>query len=241
MSLRIFETDPDALPKPREMFADDVVGRFRSGRMAGKAPESLSEWRVTTGDPSVAKAISEMMGGEPAEWETSREDNIEILTETSSVSIIIDNSDGENPAITSKMVLWGMGGVKIHECDGVEFLDEKRYGQPCGCPALLAERKDAARDGHGPKPEVSVRFRLAENPELGMFRFQSASWDLVRVLHEIENALDDVDGPARATLRLEPVEFTAKSGQMAGRKVSYRKPSIRVNGPVQQDSENIPF
>src|SRR5699024_12164152 len=38
--------------------------------------------------------------------ETSREDNIEILTETSSVSIIIDNSDGENPAITSKMVLW---------------------------------------------------------------------------------------------------------------------------------------
>src|SRR5699024_11357030 len=66
-------------------------------------------------------------------------------------------------AITSKMVLWGMGGVKIHECDGVEFLDEKRYGQPCGCPALLAERKDAARDGHGPKPEVSVRFRLAEN------------------------------------------------------------------------------
>lgn len=229
MALRIFETDPDAMPKPRGEFADDIVGRFRSGKTEGNRPVSLAEWRVTTGDPAVANEVSELLGGEVAEWETTGEDSLEVLTTSARVSILVDGAD----AITSRMVLWGANGTRIHVCDGVEFLEpEERRGQPCGCPALLAERKAAAKAGYGPKPDVSVRFRLAERPELGYFRFSSASWDLVRVLHEIENALDAVDGPARCTLSLELVEFTPKGGPMAGRKVAYRKPVVRVHGPA---------
>lgn len=226
MSLRIFETDPDAAPKPRDTFADDIVGRFRSGRMVGTRPESLSEWRVTTGDPAVADAIAGMYGGHPEEWETSREDGIEVLTNSAKVDIVIAASS----AISAKMVLWSAQGQPIHECDGVEFLDEDRKGQPCGCPPLLAERKDQARKGIGPKPSVSVKFRLFDDPDLGLFRFQSSSWDLVRDLHNVENALDAVAGPARASLSLELVEFVPKNGAMAGRTVSYRKPVIKVLG-----------
>jgi len=228
MALRIFETDPEAAPKPKNAFADDIVGRFRSGRMVGKSPESLAEWRITTGDPVVAEAVAGMFGGHPGEWETTREDAIEVLTNSAKVDVIIDGAE----VVTSRMVLWGMGGVRIHECDGVEFLDEDRRGQPCGCPALLADRKAAARAGHGPKPEVSVRFRLADDPELGVFRFQSSSWDLVKDLHNVENALDAVGTAARASLALELVEFTPKGGAMKGRLVSYRKPVVKVYGPA---------
>ncbi|MBO0654046.1 hypothetical protein J1792_15070 [Streptomyces triculaminicus] len=223
MSLRIFETDPESRPKPR--FSSDTVGRFRSGRMAGNRPESLSAWRVTTGDPEVADAVAKTYGGRPEEWETSAEDRLEVLTEADAMKIIIDGPQ----AIRSRMVLWGRQGP-IHECDGVEFLSpEEDKGTPCGCPALLADRKAAAKTGRGPAPSVEVTFSLADQPDLGRFRFVSGSWELVKVLHEVENKLEAVGGPALCTLRLELVEFQTKSGI----DVRYRKPVIDVHKAVQ--------
>jgi hypothetical protein len=229
-SLAIFDTDPDAKPKPR-MFKNDTVGRFRSGRMNGNRPESLSEWRVTTGDPETAKAISELMGGRPEEWETASEDGLEILTEKDAVKVVIDGLD----AIRARMVLWGRQGP-IHECDGASFLSpDEDKGTPCGCPKLLADRKAAAKSGRGPAPSVEVKFRLADDPQLGKFRFVSGSWELVKVLHEVENALERVGGPALCTLRLELVQFTTK----AGVDVAYRKPVIDVHGRVPADIDAV--
>jgi hypothetical protein len=221
---RIFETDPDAMPRQQRR-APDYVGRFRSGRLNGRRPESLSEWRVTTADPDVASAVAGMLGGSPQEWDTTGEDGIEVLTNADSVGIVIDGSD----SIESRLAHW-VNGKLVHECDGVEFLDDERRGTPCGCPSLLAERKHAARNEAGPKPDVRLRFRLADDPDLGEFRFVSSSWDLLRTLHLVENDLDKVGAPANATLALEVVAFTPKSGPMAGRMVSYRKPVISVLG-----------
>lgn len=240
MVLRIFETDPDAKPKPRQTFHSDIVGRFRSGRQTNGRPESLSEWRVTTGDPAVAQTISGMFGGSPQEWETQREDNIEVLTNTASVAVLIDSAE----SINVTLVQWGMGGEKIHECDGVYFVgDDEDAGKECGCPALFAERKALAKRGRGPKPNVSMRFRLADDPGMGYFMFQSSSWDLTRVLHEVQNDLDNVGTVALATLSLEVVEFVPKSGAMAGRTVSYRKPVITVKGAAETETEteDAPF
>ncbi|MFI6444692.1 hypothetical protein [Kitasatospora sp. NPDC050543] len=225
--LRIFETDPDARPAPRASFADDVVGRFRSGRMVGRRPESLNEWRITTGDPVVAARVAELFGGEPTEWDTDAEDSTEILTEAASVSIIIDSAD----ALTSDMRLYGsVGSEPIHWCDGVEFLDDEQKGQPCGCPALLVDRKLLAKSGKGPKPNLGIKFRLADDPDLGIFRARFGAWDLAKVWHEILQALDDVGGPARARLSLETVEFTIKTGPKKGTQVAYNKPVIKVLG-----------
>jgi hypothetical protein len=229
---RIWETDPDSKPRERQ-FSDDYVGRFRSGRLVGKQPESLNAWRVTTGDPVVADKIASLMGGEPEEWDTDKEDNIEILSDAASVEIIIESSD----KIDASMKLFGMSGL-VHHCDGVEFLSpEEDKGEPCGCPKLLQDRKDKAKSGRGPKPSIDLTFKLADAPELGLFRFNSGSWELVKVLHTVIADVDKAGGATeeskgvavRATLAIENVSYTTK----AGRDVSYNKPVIKVLGAYE--------
>ncbi|WP_406324067.1 hypothetical protein [Streptomyces niveus] len=220
---RIWETDPDSKPRERSsQFANDIVGRFRSGRLVGKTPEALNEWRVTTGDPVVAELITGLMGGESAEWDTDKEDNLEILTDSKSVNIIIDSSD----KLDASMKLFGNSGL-VHHCDGVEFLSpDEDKGEPCGCPPLLEDRKAKARSGRGPKPSVDLVFKLEASPESGYFRFNSGSWELVKVLHTVIESIDKYDGPVRATLAIENVSYTTK----AGRDVSYNKPVVSVVG-----------
>lgn len=230
---RIWDTDPDSKPRPRGSFSDDIVGRFRSGRLVGTMPESLSDWRVTTGDPVVADKIAEMFGGSPEEWETPKEDNLEILTDTPSVRIIIESS----AAIDASMKLFGTTGL-IHHCDGVQFLSpEEDKGEACRCPDSFQDRKDKAKSGRGPKPSVDLVFKLADAPKLGKFRFNSGSWELVKVLHDVIAAVDtvgvaDEDGkggsPVLATLTIENVSYTTK----AGRDVSYNKPAVKVLSAV---------
>lgn len=218
MVLRIFETDPNALPK--SSFSDDTVGRFHGGKQENGLPVALGEWRVTTGDPDVAAAIARLMGGQPEETDSTSENFIEILTAQSKIKVVLSGSE----AVTSDMKLWN-GSALIHHCDGVEFLspDEDR-GKACGCPALMEDRKAAAKSKRGPVPSIAVTFRLAEDYDLGLFKFQTGSWKLAETLHEIGNALDKVGGEALAELSLELVEYTTKKG----RDVSYRKPVIKV-------------
>lgn len=233
---RLWDTDPDAKPKPRQSFSDDVVGRFRSGRLVGKLPESLNAWRVTTGDPVVADQIAAMLGGTPEEWETDKEDNLEILSDAASVRIIINSSSD----VDASMKLFGNNGL-IHHCDGYQFLSpEEDKGVTCGCPSTISERKDRAKSGRGPKPSVDLMFTLADAPELGKFRFNSGSWTLVDVLADVIEAVDRVSGrtfdddgkvieagvPVVADLGIEHVAYTTK----AGRDVSYNKPVIKVTG-----------
>lgn len=219
MAIRIFETDPDA--KPRATFSDDTVGRFHGGKQENGIPVALAEWRVTTGDPEVADAISQLMGGTPVETDSTSENFIEVLTSVDKVKVVLS---GPN-AISSDLKLWN-GPSLIHHCDGVEFLSpEEDKGKPCRCPALMEDRKAAAKAKRGPSPSISVTFRLAEDYDLGLFRLQTGSWKLAEVLHEVENALDRVGAEALCTLELELVEYTTKKG----RDVSYRKPVIRVH------------
>lgn len=216
MALRIFEVDPDARPAKR--FADDIVGRFRSGTLLNRRPLALEEWRVTTGDPEVADAIAELMGVEtgPQEWDTSGEDNIEVFTTSKSVGIILDGPD----AIRTGMALWGRNGL-IHACDGETTTD----GTPCTMSGrTVAERKDAAKAGHGCSPSLQVYFKLADAPDLGRFKFFSGSWTMAAEIHEAEDALERIGGPALATLTLEVVEYTTKGG----RDVRYTKPVVKV-------------
>ncbi|KUF18841.1 hypothetical protein [Streptomyces silvensis] len=237
---KIWDADPDAAPKERNNFADDIVGRFRSGRlvtMGGKdVPESLNEWRVTTGDPIVAATIAELLGGTPEEWETDKEDNLEVLTDASTVAIIIE-PDGVDASF--KQFVPGAG--LTHHCDGFEYLSpEEDKGTACGCPTLIAERKLKAQQMRGPKPSVDVKFRLADAPESGIFRFNSGSWKLVEALAPLFRALDeygnssDEDGtpgqPVRATLTIENVSFVPQKGPRAGQEVSYNKPVIKILG-----------
>ncbi len=231
---RIWDADPDAAPKERASFSEDVVGRFRSGRQVeidGKmVPESLSEWRVTTGDPAVVEKLKELLGGESSEWETDKEDNLQVLTDSATAKILIEP---EGVDASFKQFMPGIG--LTHHCDGFEFLSpDEDKGLPCKCPSLVAERKLAADKGRGPKPSVDVKFRLQDAPDLGIFRFNSGSWKLVEALGPLFTELDKYPGKqVRATITIENVTYTPQKGPRAGQEVSYNKPVVKVLGVAE--------
>ncbi|GAA4852326.1 recombination directionality factor [Saccharopolyspora rosea] len=223
MSLRIWETDPDAKPRPRSRFVDDVVGYIHGGMMTKTKPLALSQWRFTTDDREVGERIAQLFGGTPEEWDTDKPNNVQVLSESSRVGLVLDGPE----ALRSRMVLWGRKGI-IHACDGVYFVDGEDRGQPCGCPREYDVRKAQAEKGTGPQPEITLKARLAADEELGFFLYRTSSWTLTKELHEIENAIAEAAEAAeggcriRLTLALEHVEFTTKTGQ----RVEYYRPAL---------------
>lgn len=225
MALKIFEQGQAAAQANRSD-SNDIVGRFRSGTQMQGRPVSLKEWRVTTDDPAVADFLAAQFGGTPEEWETDKDDRIEIMTTSNTVEIIFDSVDN----IRTSMVLWGRKG-KIRECDG-EYLmeDGKVTDTPCpSCPGkTLAELKEAEKRGDGCAPSIQLYFRLAADPELGRFKFFTGAWSLAQEMPRIEKELRDIGGPARALLRLEHVEYETKAGVAR----SFTKPVLDIVGPV---------
>ncbi|WP_329544683.1 hypothetical protein OG548_08170 [Streptomyces sp. NBC_01356] len=231
MALRIFDTDPDAKPKKREPKAEyeRPVFQFRSGiqvfnpKTKKNDPVSLANWRVLTDDPTVAQGIAELLGGESEEYDATKAMNLHVMTESPAVEIVINGSK----SVEDKLIQWGQG-VPIHECDGAYYLSPAEdKGEPCGCPTLMSERKDLAKRRRGPSPSINVTFRLAgAGYELGAGKLIATAWSLAEVIHEVKEALDQVDGEALCRLELEHVQYTNK----AGIDVSYRKPVITVLG-----------
>lgn len=224
MAVRIFETDPDAKPKRKTFVKQEIDFYFRSGMSVydpekkKNLPVSLPEWRVTAAEPDTANAIAQLFGGTPEEWDTPKDDAMQVLTTASTVQIVLSGAS----AIDDRLIQWGRKGP-IHECDGVTSLMDRDFGQPCGCPEFLQQRKADARDEVGPAPHIKVTFRLAEDYNLGVGQFVSTSWDLlVSLSTDLTNELNEYDGEVLCELALELVEYTTK----AGRFVSYRKPVI---------------
>lgn len=235
--LKIWGTDPANQPKPRTRFVDDVVGRFRAGHTINNRPASLDDWRITTGDPEVAEKVFELFGGQaPQEWESKGEDNLEVFTASAEVDIIIERAS----ALTQRMVLWGRSGKPIYVSDGEHILDEQ--GHPTDeldpdADLTFAERK--AKRETGATPDVDLYFRLADEPDLGIFKFKTGSWGFVSDLayNGIVDKLEAIDGPARASLTLEPVSFVAKNGPRKGQTVSYTKSELVVHGAAAPAEE----
>lgn len=229
----IWATDPDNKPRERAAYSDDTVGKISAGyqefdeRSKRMVPKTLTEWRFATADPKVANAVAQLFGGSPVEnEETQSEQFIDVFSEAPKLPVII-----EQDGISADMKQW-YNGKLVHHCDGQYFKSHPRgdelIGRPCGCPTLFAERKQADKDGMGPKPSIEVKFRLADDPELGIFKFTTGSWTLAAVLHEALDKLERVGVAALASLELEHVEFVGKNGPMRGKTVSYTKPVIRV-------------
>ena len=197
----------------------DIVGRVRSGAQVQGRPVALQEWRFTTGDPDVAAAVAEKYGGTPGKWDTTTEETLEVMSTAGSLPVVLTS-------IQSEFVLWGRGSTPIRSCDGSVQKDDQK--SPCVCPSDVREHKEAARAGSACQPSVRATFRLADLPDLGLWRFNSASWQLAGEVNAAEDALAAAGGEAEGLLRLELVEYQTKNG----RNVSYTKPIIEVGAPV---------
>lgn len=198
----IFSVQSDS----RGKFADDFVGRFRTGYLDGRSPRSLQNFRVTSGDADVVNQIAESFGGTAQEWEATGEDRLEVFTETSKVSILV-----QPRGISTGFVMWGRAG-KIRACDGNIQTWGDDVGQPCICAGWsLDERKEKSKQGIGCAPDISIAFRLADLPNLGLFRLQSGSFVLLKDIQSAELAVYEANEEKPATLGLEVV--TMKNGK----------------------------
>ncbi|MDI3402848.1 hypothetical protein [Streptomyces cavernicola] len=168
----------------------------------------LSEpvWRLISDSPSVAEEFGR-----------------------STLSIVIAGPE----AIGMEMKLWDSRGL-AHHCDGRVFLSPSgRAGSRCGCPPLMAERKERARFGQGPQPVTTVLFRLVGEAaqDAAMLRFRSSSWRFAETVEALRADLARVHGPALCELTVESIEFTTRNG----RRVAYYKPAVKVRGPWSLD------
>lgn len=201
------------------------AGDFHHGRRAaGKWPQALDTWRVTTDDAEMAARLADLHGGQPSPNDGEGEGAYEVLTARETVRVLVDGPG----AVTARMVLWGSRG-KIHECDGTVFLrPDKVRGQPCGCPPLFQDRKALAREGRGPQPVIALAFRLMAQPPLGNFRFRTGSWEAFKRLPQLVEQLEAVGGPAVCDFITELVTLTTKNGQTVGN----RKLAVTVLGAL---------
>lgn len=227
MVLRIFDTDPDARPKT-QVYDDHAFNLSFGKSLGGGRLTTFTEWRFTTGNREIADAIAELYGGAPREWETAHDDGLEILTNTSSLEIVLAGPQ----AIRDPMEQWDRNTNQlVHRCDGVSFLEnpfrpQDEPGTPCGCPKLLADRKEAAKAGRGPKPAIQIEFRLADDLDLGLGAYKTGSWGMAGELYLSQGNLEHF-GESLATLSLEHI-----TSQKTGK--SWTAPRLRVKSAWQR-------
>jgi hypothetical protein len=191
-------------------YADDLVGTFRTGHQDARGnPKSLTEWRVTSGDPDVVEAVAEVLGGDPQEWDNEKEP-IEAFTAAKTITVVL-----EPGAIRSGYARWGRNSL-VSRCDGEVVTysadDDSEVGKPCGCAGKsLEDRRKAAKNGTGCKPDVSIVFALEALPNLGKFRFRSGSEILLKDIQDVEEIVTASAENVTATLTLEQV--TTKAGR----------------------------
>lgn len=244
MALNIFRSAEEQEAAPRRQY-DDIVGSFRAGYAENGTPRSLNEWRVTTGDPEVAAAIHELLGGQPPqEWETKSEEALEVYTDAKAVVILL----GEN-SVRQRFVQRNRNGEIVYTSDGAT----KDNGEPDPHANLtLEERFRLAADGLGPALETTFWFTLddsegevtlggcpARASDIGKFRYSSTGKTIGKQVDrdQIEQQVADLlaaGAPAvRAKLEIEHVSFTAKSGPRAGKVVEFNTARIRILGAAR--------
>ncbi|GLW74944.1 hypothetical protein Kpho02_72410 [Kitasatospora phosalacinea] len=127
-----------------------------------------------------------------------------------------------------RMIARGHQGA--HVCDGVRLLEPATVaGVACGCPPTWRQRRAASRAGQGPKPEITVRFRLAEALEIGYFDLVSSSWTLIKDIEVVAAALRASGSPPMAWLGVDRGVFTTAEGV----EVTGRWPTLRLPKQVR--------
>lgn len=125
-------------------------------------------------------------------------------------------------------MFWGRSGKPIYVSDGDAVTDGSGGSADPDAELTFAERK--AKKDIGAAPDIGIFFRLADEPELGIFQFKTGSWGLAHDLaaEDVAGKLEAAEGPSKAVLSLTPESFVAKNGPMKGKTVSFVKSSLEL-------------
>lgn len=203
-----------------------AVGRFRSGLLLTGKPIALDHWRVTTASMEVAREIAHLLGGRPERWDTAGADKIQVLTEASSVEIVIPDTS----ALEVEMRLRG-----VNRADALGQTEDQPSGIGQVAIPSLAALRSCSRPYQGARPFMALRFGLNSAPQLGLFCFHSTSWALAQGVHHLVQDLLTTDGCLGALLELRTVQF-ANNG--APRAESYRVPVLRTTEAAHSASSD---
>jgi len=237
----IFDADPDAKPREPVTYEGPAfsVISYEYNKEENR-PERLDGWGFQVARPDDAGAVQELYGGRSVDLDHKRY-TTGVYTDCTSLNVVITD-------VESDMKLWN-GSTLVHHCTGTHFLSDPPgkgvKGDECGCPETIRERKTAAKDKWGPRPDIRVRFQLADDRELGTGEMKTGSWDLSG---ELESYLAakladaekrDPSGEIAAELYIKTVEYVSKSGPRKGKTTSYQYPSLRniraLNDAVTED------
>lgn len=78
----------------------------------------------------------------------------------------------------------------------------------------------------GPRSGAEVTFRLAADPDVGVFVYRSYAWGFVRSTHDARMRAQQSRGPVPADLSLRKNRYSLRSGPMAERTVALWEPTI---------------
>ncbi|MFE2174499.1 hypothetical protein [Kitasatospora sp. NPDC059462] len=167
-------------------------------------------WCFVTGGRESAVTVASVLGGRIDEADP-RGSSPAYMVRTGVHSLSITMHGAES--ISFRMVNRGVrGSGKVRadhrNCHRPAALDVKQ----CGCGTGLAEKRSAARSGHGAKPEIKIAFRLTEAPSLGVFEFATSSWMLAGTLEPVLRAFAEGRASLRCELRIESRGFETSNG-----------------------------
>ena len=182
----------------KEQFDDGCVGQIRIGGAKNGVPFTTETIRITADESKTLAKLAKKLGGDPVEWETNKSDRFEILTDNNSVEV--------------ECYEWDAAFERWHEKKRVNHCDGKQQfnGEPCECPFSIDEKKEAAKQGKACKPKFKAKVGFADDPELGKFRFESGSWNLLKKSNVIEEHIADGHAPIEIAIG----DFTNKKGQL---------------------------
>ena len=231
MALKIFDLDDAPKPSQSLDYGDALVGRLKGGYQEDGLPVATETIVVTTDDPAVAERASELFGGEVVELDVERGHDHRVVTDAREIRLLVDSPED----FRARFALFGPRGL-MFATDGEVILEGEDFtgateGQPWGNrPQSMEAWKAQAKDGRAPRPDIRLRGRLADDPELGVFEYQTSGWSLVADVPAIESRLAEAasSGPALVSLIFSRREITR--GPNKGR--VYTRASIRVHGPA---------
>jgi hypothetical protein len=202
--------------------AAEAIGRLGFGMLRNGRPETLTTWRISTSDPEVVARASVLFRGMPRKSTDADEYEWHVVTETATMVVILSGPH-------ALQVSWRRDGLG-RRCGG----PEEGKGAHCACGSLrsLAERKAAARRGHGCVPNIEMSFQLADDPTLGMFTFVSGNWSFAEQAVMTEAVLGNLAVPTLIQLTLKQTRHVLHGG----RSVTYTRPTLAVLGPSSPNS-----
>lgn len=182
------------------------IGRIRIGEQVetkgGRTrPAKLDTFRLTSNDPQKIRQAAEVYGGQPREWQSPAGKAFEVITEATSLDVMVPPSD---MAFSQHYEMWSAGGCQ-RRCDGAR---ESISDGPCKCDP---EDRECAI-------HTRLSVMLRDLPGLGVWRIDTSGYYAAVELQGAVQVIQIAAGrgqilPARLRLDQRVVKRVGRDGK----------------------------